>query len=294
MRKKISVVIPTFNVEKIIRRCLDALEWADEVTVVDMGSTDGTRPICEGYPNVRFHERRDSINGNVNYGAQRAVHDWLLFLASDEVVTPELAREIQDVVLSETHPRYSGFYVPSRVFFFGRWIRYGPACDPRSPVPGEAYEKRLCRKGTASYRGEHSHEALTTTGEYGFLTNHYLHYSHDSISQWITKMNYYTDVDVGSVPVDRISIASFSRAKWFYWLLHNFYGLYVSRRGYKDGFHGFIACVLHALYPVIEQFKLWEKKWKSECGPTASPSAITVMSGPPTEWTSGSPGWRRS
>lgn len=264
MKKKISVVIPTFNVEKIIGRCLDSLQWADEVNVVDMYSSDRTRESCAGYANVRFYQNQDYIYGNVNYGIQRASHEWVMRLDSDEVVTKELADEIQEIVLTERYPQYSGFYVPSRVFFFGHWIKYGPAFDARSPMPGEAYRKVIFRKGTASYRCEREHEDLTTTGKYGFLKNHYLHYSHDSISHWISKMNYYTDRDVERVAPERISLESFQRLRLFCWLLHNFYGLYIGRRGYKDGFHGFVVCLLHAFYPIIEQLKLWEKKWQAE------------------------------
>ena len=264
MGKNISVVIPTFNVERIIGRCLDALDWAAEVNVVDMYSTDRTREACEAYPNVRFYQNRDYIYGNVNYGIARAGHDWIMRLDSDEVVTPELAREIQEVVLEERHPQYSGFWVPCRVFFFGKWIKCGPAFDRRSPVPGEAYRKLIFRKGTAYYRCEREHEDLTTTGEYGVLRAHYLHYSHESISHWISKMNYYTDRDVERVAVARIQPNSLFRLRLAYWLLHNFYGLYVTRRGYRDGVHGFVVCLLHALYPVIEQLKLWERRWKAE------------------------------
>ncbi len=269
MRKRISVVIPTFNVARIIGRCLDALCWADEVNIVDMHSTDDTRRICEAYPNVRFHENRDYIYANVNYGIARSSHEWVMRLDSDEVVTPELADEIQEVVLQERVPHYTGFYVPSRTFFFGRWIKYGPAWDPRSPVPGEAYRKLIFRKGTAFYRCEREHEDLTTTGEYGFLRAHYLHYSHPSISQWLDKMNYYTDRDVERVPAERIRVPSWRQLRVAFWLLHNFYGLYVRRRGYRDGFHGFVVCSLHAAYPIIEQFKLWEKRWKADA-PAAS------------------------
>jgi len=267
MRKRITVVIPTYNVERIIARCLDALGWADEVNIVDMYSTDRTREICERYPNVRFYQNQDYIYGNVNYGIQRASHPWVMRLDSDEVVTPELAREIQEVVLAERDPRYSGFFVPNRVYFFGRWIRYGPAFDPRSPVPGEAYRKLIFRRGTASYSCEREHEDLTTSGDYGFLRNHYLHYSHESISAWIAKMNYYTDRDVERTPLEGIVLPSFSRIRLLYWLLHNFYGLYIAKHGYRDGFHGFVVCLLNAWYPIIHQLKLWENRWNAENRP---------------------------
>lgn len=264
MRKQISVVIPTFDVERIIGRCLDALRWADEVNVVDMFSTDRTAEICRSYPNVRFLQNRDYIYANVNYGIERASHEWVMRLDSDEVVTPALAEEIQQVVLTERMPQYSGFYVPNRVFFFGHWIKYGPAFDPRSPVAGESYRKLIFRKGTASYRCEREHEDLTTTGEYGFLKNHYRHYSHESISHWIAKMNYYTDRDVERVPVDAIVVPRLRRLRLCYWFLSNVVGLYLRKRGYRDGFVGFVVCLLHGGYPIIEQLKRWEKRWQAE------------------------------
>ena len=267
MRKKITVVIGTYNVERIIGRCLDALRWADEVNIVDTCSTDRTRELCARYPNVRFYEREEWLNPNINYGIERASHEWILRLDSDEVVTPELAAEIQEEVLTEKSPQYSGFHVPSRVHFFGKWIKYGPAFQRGSRVPGEAYRKMLFRKGTASYRCESQHEDMTTLGEYGFLKNIYLHYSHDSISQWIGKMNLYTDVDARLVPLEQISFKPFFRLRLLYWLVQNFYGLYVRNHGHRDGFHGFVVCLLHAWYPIIQQLKLWEKKWKAEHQP---------------------------
>src|SRR6266853_1273739 len=84
-RQTLSVVIPTLNVEGIIARCLEAVRWADEVVVVDMFSTDRTREICEGFPNVRFIQRRDYIFANVNHGMEVAAGDWVMRLDSDEV-----------------------------------------------------------------------------------------------------------------------------------------------------------------------------------------------------------------
>src|SRR5215212_9456427 len=110
-RRTLSVVIPTLNVEAIIGRCLEAVRWADEVVIVDMFSTDRTREICEGFPNVRFKQRRDYIFANVTYGMEVAIGDWVMRLDSDEVLTPELAREIQEDVLAKPDVPYQTFWV---------------------------------------------------------------------------------------------------------------------------------------------------------------------------------------
>src|SRR4051794_29185397 len=111
-RQTLSIVMPTFNVAPIIPRALDAVTWADEVVIVDSFSTDETPEIVRSYPNVRFHQwvRPGSYStpSAYAYGMERAQGDWIMRLDSDEVVTPELAREIQAVLEQDDCP-YDGF-----------------------------------------------------------------------------------------------------------------------------------------------------------------------------------------
>lgn len=263
-RQTISVVIPVLNVERIIARCLDALAWADEVVVVDMFSTDRTEEICRRYPNVKFHQNRDYIYGNVNFGIDRASGDWVMRLDSDEVVSPELAREIQEEVLANPETPYSGFWVPNRVFFFGKWIRYGVAYDDRFGPDrvGYGYRKALFRRGTARYACRREHEDLTTEGEYGVLQHHYDHFSHRSVSEWIAKMNYYTDRDVERQDVLSPDFKLPRPGRTLVALCTIFFYLYVRRKGYRDGIYGFITCALNTLYVLVERCKVWEKRYR--------------------------------
>lgn len=262
--KTISVIIPTFNVEKIISRCLDALKWADEVVVVDMFSTDRTREICESFPNVSFYQNKDYIFANVNYGIDHAKGDWLMRLDSDEVVTPELAQEIREKVLSLEDDGNSGYWVPSRVYFFGKWIKYGMAYDSRRKGSGYGYRKILFKKGTARYECKREHEDLTVTGEYGCLEHPYDHYSHDSISTWLSKMNYYTDRDTERIEEDiPARLGAFFALKMVLMPVRDFFKLYVQLRGYKDGMHGLVVCLLNSMYAFVDRSKAWEKTWKA-------------------------------
>lgn len=259
----ISVIIPVYNVEKIIGRCLDALTWADEVVVVDMYSTDRTKEICESYPNVKFLQNKDYIYANINYGMDHASGDWVMRLDSDEVVSPELAKEIQEKVLANDNNPYSGYWVPNRVFFFGKWIKYGPAYDPRSKGKGFGYRKLIFKKGTARYECKREHEDIITTGTLGYLNGHYDHYSHDSISTWIGKMNYYTDRDTERIDNDPSRLSKAYAFRMFVVPILTFLKLYIGRRGYKDGMHGFVVCALNAWYGFVDRAKAWEKSWKS-------------------------------
>lgn len=261
--KTISVIIPVFNVEKIIARCLDALRWADEVVVVDMFSTDKTQEICESYPNVTFLQNKDYIFANVNYGIDHAKGDWLMRLDSDEIVSPKLADEIREKVLSLDDDPNSGYWVPNRVFFFGKWIKFGPAYDKRSQGKGFGYRKILFKKGSARYECKREHEDMTTTGAYGTLEGHYDHFSHDSVSTFISKMNYYTDRDTERIDDNTSRLTNAYAFRMFAVPLLTFLKLYFQFKGYKDGTHGFVVCALNAWYGFTDRSKAWEKSWKS-------------------------------
>lgn len=262
--KTISVIIPVYNVENKIVKCLNALKWADEVVVVDMFSADRTQEICATYPNVSFYQNQAYIFANVNYGIDQARGDWLMRLDSDEIVTPELAREIQEVVLSKLEDENSGYWVPSRTYFFGKWLKYGMSYDPRTVGRGYAMRKILFKKGTARYECKREHEDMTVTGTYGVLEYPYDHYSHDSISTWISKMNYYTDRDTERIETDVPSrLTAFYGLKMVVMPMMDFLKLYIRYRGYKDGMHGLASCVLNSLYTFVDRAKAWEKTWKA-------------------------------
>lgn len=269
-RKTISIVIPTRNVAPILRRTLDALTWADEVVIVDSFSTDETQEIAKSYPNVVFHQWVRpgvySIYAKVNYGIDRAAGDWVMRLDSDEVVTPELAREIQEVLASPDCP-YDGFKIPSRTYMFGKWIRYGIAYNTEGinqEEPGYGYRYCLWRRGMARYPDHHIHEELAVQGTWGYLRHPYDHYSHASVSQWIAKMNFYTDCDTQSWSFDDPMYKPYHPLKTIVAVVLTFYRHYIKSKGYKDGLHGFMLAGLNAVYLFVERCKMWERRWKEE------------------------------
>jgi glycosyltransferase involved in cell wall biosynthesis len=265
-RQSLSVVIPTLNVEAIIGRCLEALRWVDEVVVVDMFSTDRTQEICESYPNVWFLQRRDYIFANVNYGMEVATGDWVMRLDSDEVLTPELGCEIQEEVLARPDAPYNTYWVPSRVYFWGKWLKFGPAYNPRAKGSGYDFRKILFRKGTARYPVKSEHEDISAAGPYGWLEHPYDHYSMPTVSAWVAKMNYYTDRDVERKTPQECAAVRFAPRPFLWRFLRDFMSLYLRRQGYRDGAHGLAACFLHAVYPAVETIKTWERQWKQGVG----------------------------
>jgi glycosyltransferase involved in cell wall biosynthesis len=263
-RRTITAVIGVYNEEHNLPRCLRALAWCDEVIVVDKFSTDRTPEIARSFPNIVFLQNEDWLNVNINLGIERAKGDWILRIDADEIASPELAEEIQHKVLASPIQPCDGYWVPNRVFFFGKWIRYGVALDTRfgNEKPGYGWRQILFRKGYADYPCVRQHEELRVKGNWGRLNGHYDHFSHRTVSQWIGKMNLYTDLDVGRTDVLAPGYVAPKTSKTVVALALIFYRLYIKRNGYRDGIHGFITCALNTAYILVERAKVWEKQFR--------------------------------
>lgn len=262
-RQTLSVVIAVYNEEKRIARCLEALKWVDEIVIVDMFSQDKTEAICRTYPNVVFYEKQDYMNANVNYGINHAVGDWIMRLDADEIVTEELGLEIQEL-LAKQKADYDGYWIPSRTFFFGKWMRYGVTYDTRfgKDRPGFAYRKMLFQKGMAWYECRTEHEDLSIKGTWGVLKGHYDHFSHRSVTHYLSKIQYYTDRDVERIDVLAPGYRLPTPGRTMVALIVVFITHYIKRKGYKDGIYGFISCALATLYIFVERCKIWEKHYR--------------------------------
>ncbi len=254
---RLSVVIPTKNCVELMRRTMAALDFADEVIVVDMYSTDGTAELVQSYPNARLISRNGYIYGNVNHGFDAATGDWVMRLDSDEVPTPELGREIRERIESAPED-LCGFYIPNRTYYSNRWLRYGPAYDPLSPIPGERFRLCLFRKGMGKFESELAHSDLTVYGRCEYLKNRYDHYSVRSFSHYIAKNNYYTDQDIEHLDANACNPRSEAWAM-LWGPIKEFLVFFVKRKGYKDGPLGIIACGGYAMLRFMIHAKRWER-----------------------------------
>lgn len=171
---------------------------------------------------------------------------------------------------------FDGFWVPSRNYFFGRWIRYGIAYNTEGinkTIPGHGYRKTLWKRGMAWYPDRCEHEDLEVKGRWGYLMGHYDHFSHESVSQWIRKMNFYTDVNVARLPMDDPMYKPYRPLKTALAVLLCFWDQYVARKGYRDGMFGFMVAGLNALYIFVERCKMWERAWKEQQASLEQPAA---------------------
>ena len=175
---KISFCLITLNEEHNLVRCLRSCEGlADEIVLLDSGSTDGTERIAREF-GARF-ERQEWLGyvGQKNKVLSLAAHDWVFSLDADEELSPQLREEVAAIKQSGPAPGVSGYEMPRCVLYEGRWIRHGDWYPDRLV--------RLFRRDTARFAGGKVHERLEVDGLVGPLAAELFHHSfRDAADHW--------------------------------------------------------------------------------------------------------------
>lgn len=250
MAKKISfsAVVLTKNAEDKVRNCLESIKWADEIVVIDGFSADATVSICKEYGARIIQRRFESFDKERNAGIENAAGDWVLQLDADDVVTEGMRKAVEKISVSE-ESRYSAYKFRRQNFFLGKPMRHGGWYH---------YSAHFFKKGKAYYRGI-VHETLIVDGEMGILEEIVEHYPFNSISEFVNRQNRYTGLQAKRMldelgPSDEQSIRKNLLKK----TLKSFWKLYIKKKGFLEGFHGFIFAVL---YTWVE-FSKWAKYWE--------------------------------
>lgn len=247
---KISAVVSVYNEEKNIERCLQSLRFADEIVVVDNGSTDKTVELAKKFTNKIYSQKNDpaKIDLQKNFGFEKASGDWILSIDADEWVTPELAEEIKSVILNPKSG-ISGFLMPRKNIIFGKWIEHSGWYPD--------FQLRLFKKGKGKFTKAHVHEPLSLDGETGYLKNELVHHNYDTISQFLQKaINIYVPNEAKNY-LDKGYVFSYADAIRF--PFKEFLSRFFLREGYKDGFHGLMLAMLMGFYHFLIFAKLWEQ-----------------------------------
>lgn len=232
---KLSAVIITLNEEINIGRCIRSLlPVADEVVVVDSGSTDQTVALATALgARVIVHPFEGHIQQK-NIALKHAAHPLILSLDADESLSPTLAESIAGV---KHHPTADAYTMNRLTNYCGQWIRHSGWYPDR--------KLRLIRKGQASWGGVNPHDALLSVpgATIAHLSGDLHHYSYYTVSQHITQsVNYATImaralISQGEKP--SVLKVLFSPAVKF---LRN----YIVRGGFRDGYYGFVICRITA------------------------------------------------
>jgi len=241
---EISVIIITYNEQRNIRRCLSSIDWADEILVVDSGSTDDTKKIASEFTQKVLDINWEGFGKAKDFARNRASYQWTLSLDADEVVTKDLKQEIQRVIESEEV--FNGYYIPRRSNFLGRWIKHGGWYPD--------YVLRLFKKDKARFTPSAVHERVETDGEKGYLKNALMHHTDPNFDHYLGKLNRYTSLAAEEL------FRKGKRAKVsdvIFRPLAVFLKMYFVKRGFLDGFLGFILAVSSAFHVFSKYVKLW-------------------------------------
>jgi len=249
MPKTLSVVLITLNEAANLPRTLESVSWAQEIVVVDSGSTDATLEIARKARAHIFEEPWKGFSAQKNSAIAHASCDWVLSLDADEELSPELAREIQTLLSGE--PAFSAYRIPRLNHFLGRPLRHGGYWpDPKL---------RLFRSGTARFAERPVHESMETAGPIGKLKNPLLHHCYPTLEDYIEHMNRYSTVaakmlvDSGRAPRSLLSLAWSALLNPAATFIYN----YVFRLGFLDGREGLLQHLNHSVYIHWKFVKAW-------------------------------------
>jgi glycosyltransferase involved in cell wall biosynthesis len=274
----VSALVPMLNEQANITACLESLRFCDEVWVVDSHSRDGSREIAAnlGARVIPFDyvpggpKKKNWALANVPFR-----HEWVLIVDCDERVPPALAEEIQNAV---EHPGdYSGFYLNRRVYFLGRWLAHCwyPSCNLR------LFRHRLGRyerleSGFAQTGDNEVHEHVLLEGKAAYLRHDLIHRDYRNLHHFLERHNRYSTWEaehrLRELGGQREGIpASWgggptARRRWLKRLflrlpckpLLRFLYTYLWRRGFLDGYPGFLISAYMAVYEFEIGMKMYE------------------------------------
>lgn len=228
----------------MIGECLASVRFADEILVVDSFSTDRTLEIVRQHATrVLQHEYTNSATQK-NWTIPQARHEWVLIVDSDERVTPELRREILQIL---EDPECDGYWIRRRNFFLGKEIRHGAWESDRV--------LRLFRRDLGRYQAKHVHAGIELKGRAGWCREKLDHYSHRSLDDYTRKVGRYTSWGALNAR-DKGSRVGGWRV-FGQWAGH-FVKSYFVKRGFLDGPEGLIIALMEACSSFLKYAKLYE------------------------------------
>ncbi len=247
--KRLTVALAIYNEAAQIQACLEAVKgWADEIVIVDGGSSDetiellkpfGVRLIVTDNPAIFHINKQKALDASTG--------QWILQLDADEIVTPQLKREI-DGILDNPNTKHAGYYVPRRNYFSGHWLRKGGLYPD--------YVIRLLRRGKGHFPCKSVHEQIDIEGTVGYLTEPLLHHTYHSVAEYWRKADTYTSLTAKEYGVKKLPKSAGTILK--YGIIHpctTFIARYIRHKGILDGYYGFLFSLFSSLHEPIALYK---------------------------------------
>lgn len=248
---KISVVINTYNEEKNIERCLKSVkDFADEIVVVDQHSIDETVKIAKKLGAKVFqHKHTVYVEPARNFALSKATGDWIFLIDADEEIPSSLAKKLREVAEKNS---VDVVEIPRKNIIFNKWIEHSRWWPD--------YLIRFFRKGKVEFSNT-IHEPPKTSGVKIQLEpleeNAIIHYNFQTISQFVSRLNRYTDIQSEELVKKD---CSFDWKDLVFKPSNEFFSRFFAGAGYKDGLHGLVLASLQAFSEFVVYLKVWEKR----------------------------------
>jgi hypothetical protein len=254
-RVMLSVIIICKNEALHIRRCLESVRWADEIIVLDSGSSDNTVELCRAYTEKVFvNADWQGFGIQKQRALEKASGDWIFSIDADEQVTPQLQAEIENAILNT---EFAGFAVPRLSSYCGREMKHSGWYPD--------YVLRLFKREHAHFSPDVVHERVIVDGKVGKLTQPLLHEAFINAEEVLDKINRYSSLGAEKLyQADRRTSLSEAvlKAVW------TFIRTYFLQRGFLDGRQGFMLAVSNAegaYYKYLKLLLLTETKQNESC-----------------------------
>ena len=234
MSNPLSVVIITKNEEIFIEDAIKSASFADEVLVLDSDSVDRTCEISKKMGARIEKHKWLGFGKQKNLAVNLSSNDWVFILDADERITSNLQRELISLL---KNPLSDGYLVPRLNRFFGKNIK---TCGLYPD-----YSLRLFKKNKGKFNDVEVHESVQIDGKVSKMKNHMIHLAYNNVEEFINKQKYYSDL---SNKKKNLLKAILSPC-W------TFFKIYILRRGFIDGWHGFIIAKVYAKYTFWKYIK---------------------------------------
>jgi glycosyltransferase involved in cell wall biosynthesis len=263
-RSTLSVAIITLNEEANIARTLASVSFADEIVIVDSGSTDRTVEIARSFGAKVFTEEWKGFALQKNSAIDKCVGTWVLSLDADEELTDELQAEIRSMLDADaqTTPQVDGYRLRLRHVFLGRWMRYGGYY----PDLKLRLFRRVTSSGAAHFTDRPVHESVQVDGRVEIMKRDFLHHGYPNLEIYLEHMNRYSTLG-GRIVAEKGKISrSLPAFLWNTALVPKltFVWNYICRLGFLDGREGLLLHLYHSAYISWKYAKAWQLGQKSK------------------------------
>jgi len=241
----LSVVIITKNNELIIEKCLQSVVWADEIIVVDSGSTDNTISICNKYKCKVIKSEWLGFGRTKQLAVKLASHSWVFSIDSDEVCSAKLKGDIIKLINNQNN--VSGYRIKRQTYYLNKPIHY---CGWQNDYP-----IRLFRKDKGTFNTNEIHEYVELDGEIKNITSLLLHFSFPTISSHLEKINTYSSLSA------KVAFEKNKKSSLLAAILKGtfkFFKMFILQLGFMDGMTGLILSKNSAFGVYLKYIKIYE------------------------------------